>query len=546
MKRRLFALLLVLALCLSICACKKADNQEATGITEPTHLAETTETTQKTNITKPTKPTEPAKVTEPTPPTESVPTEPPASNLSVVDWQLEEPAYLSYGEYFSVKRDFTVTWLNENPTEWVKGNRKFTVENKDGLWSVCCEETDEHYYIPQQDGLANYSYMGANGYHGYFKKIDSFIQVNLATGDKKVLLEGQQIRVGIVRDNLVLYYLSTVDGELTLGRCYLPTGQQDTCVKMSGEFYGLGLSAVYSTEDLLVFSMYNPDMIELIRTELANPNSQYKKMWVNQGKDCYDYSDCWEAEDGIAQILMHPLLVNHIQDTSGIRAFMQYTYTQTLGTLTKKTGIIDNCFHGSGYPHDHFNPEITTAEPVEVIMGRKKDLLNQVPEIFSTPSMQGDILLLPDVDSNSYLYVKTDGDYRKIVDIPVSLAVNGGRGAICISADKKSVLAINYEDGKLVEIYRSTGNEITAVDRVFDFSFNREMPWFIIRDGNILVKLDLIENKSQELVRHQYIQPYYYIDSGSTTLYFEICVGLYGTGYTIDMETGELHNRYRL
>jgi len=548
MIKKVFALFIVIVLCLSMCACR----QDGDGQTDPTTLG-TTEPTQNTQPTKVTTtppettvPPETTEVTEPTEPTTEPPTEPPVSNLSVADWQLEEPEYLSYAEYYSVKREFTTTWLSNNPTEWVKGSRKFTVNNEDGLCSVYCEETNEHYYIPRQDGLADYAYMGANGYHGYFQKIDSFIQVDLATGERKVLLEGQTIRIGVVRDNLVLYYLSTADGELTLGRCYLPTGQQDTCVKMTGEYYGLGLNAIYSTKDLLVFTMYNPDLIELIKAELANPNSQYKKMWVNQGENCYDYSEFWEAEDGVARILNEPLLVHHIQDTSGIRAFLQCTYTQTLGTLTMKTGIIDNCFHGSGYPHDHFNPEITTAEPVEVIMGQKKDLLNQTPEIFSTPSMQGDILLLPDVNSNSYLYVKTDGDYKKVTDIPVSMAVNGGYGAICISADKKSVFAINYEDGKTVEIYRSAENEITAYDRIFDFGFNHEMPWFIIRDGDALVNLDLIENKSQELVRHQYIQPYYYIDPGKTTLYFEICVGLYGTGYTIDIETGELRDHYRL
>lgn len=536
MLKKVFALFMVIVLCLSMCACR----QDGDGQTDPT----TSGTAETTEASKATENTENTKATNPTETTES--TEPPVSNLSVADWQLEEPEYLSYEEYFSVKREFTITWLSNNPTEWVKGNRKFTVKNEDGMRSVFCEETDEHYYIPQQDGLADYSYVGANGYHGYFGKIDSFIQVNLATGEKKVLLEGQQIRIGVVRDNLVQYYLSMVDGKLTLGRCYLPTGECEIFAEIPGEFYGLGFNTIYNTTDPLVFSMYNPDMIDLLKSELANPNSQYKQMWVNNGETCWDYSEIWEAEDGLLQMLRRPALIHRIQDASGVRAFLQYTYDPADGSLTKKAGIIDNCFHGSGYPHDHFNPEVTTAEPVEVIMGQKKDLLNQVPEIFTTPSMQGDILLLPDVNSNSYLYVKTDGDYKKVTDLPVSMAVNGGYGAICISADKKSVFAINYEDGKTVEIYRSAENEITAYDRIFDFRFNHEMPWFIIRDGDTMVKLDLIENYSQELVRHQYILSRYYIDAGKTTLYFDVAVGLYVSGFTIDMETGELREQYRL
>ena len=548
MKRRLFALLLVLALCLSICACKKADNQETTGITEPTNLAGTTGNTQKIENTKPSEPakiTEPTKPTEPSKPTEPTPTEPPVEELSVSDWQLEKPNYLSYEEYFSVKRKFANVSTTQSPNEWMKNGQKYCFDKEFPSYKsflVECYETDAVYVIPNSDAYAKYYVAGADGHYGYLYNENQFVRLDLATGEAEVLLSGQNfasydiypcINIYLV-DNLIVYYASNVDNQLTIGRLYMPTLKNEILYSTQGEFYNVALGHPKNTQSI-VWSMLNPEFISYLKAELADPNSKIQK-----GND-YDLSEIWKSEDAFTRIIQTPGMQHVLQDAGNIRALMMCTYDLSTKKLTKQTGVVDNCFHGSGMPHDHFNPEVTTAEPVELVMGQWKDMLNKLPDIIVAEETATNALLLPGIDSGRYLY---GGDGKKLIDSPVSWAVDTGNGAICISADKRSVFAFSYKDMQPVEIYRSTETDINAPERIFNL--DQERKWLVIRDGDALVQMDLAAGKSRVLVRHQYIQPYYYIDHGKTTVYFEISVGLYGTGYTIDMQTGELQKHYRL
>lgn len=544
MKRRMFLLLLVLMLCLSICACKKKGDEQPTQTT-----AESIENTQNTEALKATESTKSTKATETTQNTENTeppkPTDPPVAELSVSDWQLEKPDYLSYEEYFSVERNFANVSSTQSPNYWIKNGKNYDFVHELPSYDrlvVKCYANGAYYAIPNSGTYAKYHIAGADGHYGYVYNENQFVRLDLATGEAEVLLSRQSFasydiypRINIyLVDNIIVYYASNVDNQLTIGRLYMPTLKNEVLYSTHGEFYNVALGYPQNTRSI-VWSMLNPEFISYLKVELANPNSKVQK------GEHYDLSEIWKSEDAFTRIIQTPSMQHVLQDAGNIRALLMCTYNLASKELTKQTGVVDNCFHGSGMPHDHYNPEVTTAEPVELVMGPWKDMLNKVPDIIVAEETVTNGLLLPGADSNRYLY---GNDGKKLIESPVSWAVDTGKGAICISADKRSVFAFSYTDRQPVEIYRSTDTDINAPERIFNL--DQERKWLVIRDGDSLVQLDLAAGKSRELVRHQYIQPYYYIDHGQTTVYFEISVGLYGTGYTIDMQTGELQKHYRL
>ena len=193
-----------------------------------------------------------------------------------------------------------------------------------------------------------------------------------------------------------------------------------------------------------------------------------------------------------------------LQDEGNIRALLKCTYNLETKELTTQTGIIDNCFHGSGMPHDHYNPDITTAPEPELIMSPWADLQNPLPDIITTDESKVNGLLLPGVDSGRYLH---GFDGKKLIDSPVSWAFDAGNGAIYVSADKQSIFAIDYKTGESVEIYRSVEGGITASDHIH--SLRRDRQWLVFCDGNILVQIDLAAGKSRQLVSHPNMQHYY-------------------------------------
>ncbi len=520
-------LLFVVMLMLLLCACSPADTDDTTGQTNDTTQWETQETT--------TENTDNTDNTENNPATDS--------NMSVDMWQVETPVYLSYEEYFSVPRE-----ISRSTVQWIKGDKRFCVRNKDNAWYVCCQETEAYYKIPnvENDESGEIYVAGADGRYAYFSRYEytqntyRLFRVELATGETEALLEGLTLSSYNLQDNLLLYYTACTDGKLTVGRIYLPTMQQDVLYEMQGDFYKIALENITNTAGPLSWTMINPDMIDLLKAELADPDSQYRKIPVNGGTGEYDYSQYWEDENGLSRILMESFLLHHIQDTSGVRAFLKCTYNPADGSLTRKTGIIDSCWHGSGYPHDHFNPEVTTGPEPEVIMGQWQDL-GEIPSFItqSDDTVEADCILLTGVDSGKYVYVKTHGDYQRLSDTPVSWMQDTGSCVLYMLSDKKTLYAATYDGSQSATLYEAARGEIYVNSSCLDEDR------LVILDGDTLVEIDLTNGRGRELLRHPNLQ-YYYIDTGEDSVYFEAYVGLYVYGSTINLITGELRGGYRL
>jgi len=111
-------------------------------------------------------------------------------------------------------------------------------------------------------------------------------------------------------------------------------------------------------------TMLNPEMAAVLEKELANPDSIYI---VNNftGRES-DYSSLWSSLslDAEGQYRHPPYsLLHDIQSHTGIHAWVKCAYNPADGSYTETTGIIDNCWYGSGYSHDHYDPKEYDVSP---------------------------------------------------------------------------------------------------------------------------------------------------------------------------------------
>ena len=146
---------------------------------------------------------------------------------------------------------------------------------------------------------------------------------------------------------------------------YLPTG--DTKLLFEGlpgdtPLRWFSLTGPYSTQGTVSWSMINPDMSAILRKELAKPDSIYITL------DGKDFSAEWstlassldEEYDYDTRI---PILMHSIQEHTGVHAWAKFKYNPTDGTCEKTTGIVDTCWFGSGYGHDHYDPHKYDVTP---------------------------------------------------------------------------------------------------------------------------------------------------------------------------------------
>ena len=563
MRRRLFLLLLVLALCLSMCACKTgkekpadddfsssensgnevnndqgsgddaADNQQDNGQNQQNQQNQQDQQGQQDQQDDSDKNEDDKPVT------------PPVSDLAVADWQVEQPAYLSYEEYFAVEREFGDN-LFHSSDKWIKGDQvyHFQWDMKDHFEVKCYEPTGK-YAIPNSGEYRSYYTPGADGRYGYLYNDSQFLRMDLATGKTEVLLTGSSLGIRLV-DNLVLYYRSYDNNELTIGRLYLPTLKNDILYKTQGEFYGLALHTPKTNKSSLVWELWNPEFIDFLKAELANPNSKIQK------GEHYDFSEVWEREDAFSFILTSPMHLHYLQDAGNQRALMKCTYNLETKQLTQQTGIMDNCWHGSGYPHDHYNTEITTVPAPELIVSDWTKVAQETPFSLCLPEdsemARGKAEKLTGVDSQIYLYAKTDGDYKKIVDSPIKRAVDTGSCAIYLTANGESVIAVSYDGTQSVELYHAVHGTICDID------LGLGKTRLLLRDGDTLVAIDLSMVQYREVLKNQYLCEWYFDSSfkdgqsfDTDKIYFVLRAGMCFEAYIVDVKTGELKEAgYRL
>lgn len=510
---------------------------------EPTETTLPNETTNHTESM-----TDPVETTPPT----SEPIVEVSYDLPVEAWLVEDPEYLSYEEYFSKDREYSRSsgsyWMKQEDACWIT----FSVSWKDDGLVIGGGEPEDKYLVPDSLNYNGFEILAADGKYVYL--LDTEIgRMDMVTGGYETLYMAEDILCWASYDGMVTYFIALheTDGQETIKICrmYLPTGQVDVVHEESAtDIYYLHLEKVYSGLGDVRWTKLNPDYIAAMRKELADPDSDYK---IGH----YDNSEYWEAEDGIQMMLDNGnfMLLDEMEDGLGVRAQVMAVYNCASGKYSEKLGIFDDCWYGSGYPHDHFNPDVMTAPEPEVIMSAWT-AMEVSPDFDICPAEVSEedsgygyerIALVTGVDSQQYLYTKTNGKYNKIVEEPVKSATNTTVCAIYVTLDDR-VMAVSYDGTQSVELYQASYGEIEEID------IGESGSLLVVQDGTTLVQIDLKELCVRELVRHDDIHlsmiDYEEIDGNTvdTDVYFEVYVGLHVSGYTLNFETGELIEQYRL
>ena len=348
MKYRI-VIIIILCLALFCTACRGTDSPSA----------------DTTNPTAP-QPTDPPPSSDPTDAT-SAPTEP---EPEPPVWYKQDLQHESYEAFFSA--DHTLSAFASNRYWYVRHGdtlvRAWLDPFQDAdLLVVKSGETE--YQVPVSTDLTDYSRIGADGKYVYLNSDTDIIRVDLFTGETEILFTCDRLLRVYSYDNLVLMILAENDGTWNIYRMYIPT--MDTEIFYEGiptdtPLYTFDFSGRYSTQDPFIWTTMNPEMSALLRKELANPDSIYKVSNFRGKIEPDDFSSIWgkmdlESEDG--QNAPPYMLLHSIQNHTGIRAWVKCAYNPADGSYEETTGIVDNCWYGSGYAHDHYDPKEYDVSP---------------------------------------------------------------------------------------------------------------------------------------------------------------------------------------
>ena len=350
--RRYFAFILLLAAAL-LSGCQRQESL----LTEPTVTTAATEST------------DPVQTEEPT----TAPTEPDTSWL-VDDWES-----LSYEEFFSEVRTihdncdgYTDWWIGEEE----ENQKRYSIGiDQEGLYI----QFDDYrvnpgpvlYRIPESSefynktvlircGIRECQLVLTNGKWCYLAlENGEILQVDMLSGAREVLYEGNRIRDMSLLGRDVLYFADEQEDRIGIYRLYLPSKTLDLLYDQISAPVPYDQFYFFTPEDdstgILTFQMINPEFAPLLQAELRDLDSPYRQtewgkgmedsLWLLEDIENPDWSDksilwlCWA-----------------VQDESGVRPFLRGEVDCFTGECTVRLGCIDNCWFGTGEDHDHYGP----------------------------------------------------------------------------------------------------------------------------------------------------------------------------------------------
>lgn len=452
--------------------------------------------------------------------------------LKVSDWQLDVEI-VDHDAYFSEER-YYINWF-VNDLEWLKerndGTYFFKAKLADAGIVISCEALSGVYTVPDSAKYAGGSLLATDGCSAWVCFAEQILRIDMATGTAEIVLKVEGLELLSVLDNAVAYYVCYDNAQnLTIGQLYLPDGHHEVLHQQQIDTYILGCDWLKSSNGTFAISMYNPEMLEAIRQELANPNSPYMK------GDQFDYSEIWEQEDALDRLLGRYFWQEYFQTETGIRTYLKIYCDLSTGKVTQKTGIIDSCMYGSGYPHDHFSPEITTTdEPVASISGwRDLDLAGWNSSNYEEDF--GSYRIVADTLSRGTLCWISDGKVQIVLDTPVVAVRKADRFFICVTTDQR-ILQVSFDGGCIRELYKATNGKIDEV------SISGTHVFFT--DGDTIMELDLENDRVRSVLQHPHLlESYFYGEeydpAGKNRVYFAIRNGMFYQQYIVDLETGEI------
>lgn len=492
--------------------------------------------------------TAPAQPTDPTKPT-SEPTTPPTAEPTIeptvppevpeqpdLSWLPEQTEELSYEEFFAEDRSYDQSsfWLVE--TDGVM--KGYTLRSSETGLQVCTyddnpwDDVDGEivHTVPNSESLWEHSLVGTNGRVACIAEFmdvmaasgikTAIYLVDLVTGDREIIIQDAVITsVSYCGD--VLYYAVYQDDMMQIVRHYIPTGDE--------LFYPTGQTLVplfsfgapVSSDSPIIWQGATEKMTAAVMEELQNTDSQYRS-------DDRVPPYLWEIDEPWIYAKHNPMhwLCCALQEDTGYRTLYKCEIGADGSVISEATGIVDSCWYGSGYPHDHYSPDAPApAKPVSNI-GAWQPFVEPMAEVGpETPN--------PDIEAyRGYYYQVVGNEFKLLADIPLRACQVDSEGQAYYAVTQDHALIRIYTDGTAPTVLYQGQNIVGRID------FDKEEIY--IRDGNTIVELNLQTQQYRTVFTHEDISGFYSDYENEHTLYIDLVSGLNITSYLYDLTTGKL------
>ena len=547
----LLALLVSVFLLLCACAQRQADQ-----VSSPDALSSTPSSFSSTPSSVPTSSISASSVPATAPTTAPTqPTEPaPPIQLST-DW-VTNREIVPFEDRF--KED---VYFGTTTTRWFiqeEGNTfiRYALSTRDSVYPLAVWNYDSIIYeISCDRELTGYTLLIGDGLNAYLVSTDELIRVDLRTGASTTLLtRGNNIIFWQVypcgkdticifeidaEKNLRIFYRDLhSDAEKTLYEGVLPESSPYDYAS-NGKYAapgnrGISFTPPNSTQGTFSWRMMNPAFYAASQKELENPDSQFKHHYKEN-----NYSKYWEnPEEYPIHLATCPALCDAIENAYDIPYRVEYTYNPVTGTLTEDYGIIDTCFYGSGYSHDHYDYENTREEPVAVLNSDPVD----IPTITKLTAEQAEEALADEPDyyyKNTVLYSECgygrpywlqDGKFIKLADIECLGFISTQYYVYCFTTEN-TIVQISPDGSICNTIY-------TANAEMDDWFY--DLGSIYVQDGNQVIRINIINGTRQALLE---CNGNIYIRAGGDDfgeISVNITQGLYYQQHFFNPDTGEL------
>lgn len=470
-------------------------------------------------------------------------TEPEYPTPQDLGWVIEQPEKLSYEEYFSEARSYATSdsWLV--PDGDVYKGYYLNLHIVHGL-QVCRwmqdagSEENAIYTVPNTTDLGGWEQwhlVGTDGTTAYVMKlgdVNCIISVDLLTGERQSIVDDAVIADAVYCGD-VLFYGLYADGTIQIVRHYIPTGDEmtySTGQKLVSMFF---LDKPASSESPITWTGVTEEMTAAVLSELQNTESPYRS-------DDRVPPYLWDINEPWIYAEHNPLhwFCCALQEDTGYHTLYKCEIGTDGSVISEATGIVDSCWYGSGYPHDHYNPDAPAPAKPTSNIGSWMPLVDQICE-------EGEESL----DYNLQIYrnhlYQTDGNtFTLLTDIPI-------KDYYITEADYGDFINAYYGitvDNKLVRIYLDGTEPAVLYQGQHDIrQVSVEGARIYIGDGDTIVELDLQTQQWRTVFTHADLS-WFYCDYGNeNVLYIDLASGLHVVAYLYDLTTGKLtETGYRL
>jgi len=538
--------ILLLASILCACAESGASSSISTGPSDILFSAPTE--SKPTQPSKPTStdssipvPTEPS-VPTPTEPSVPVPTEPafPMPGDST-DWQVADTQIIPFEERFQQDLIFgnAHQWLVSHADTTIlydlkvdhANTRRYYVSGSDG----------STYFIPYTQELRNYNASIVNGQSIYWSGNREILKMDILTGEWTTFYEADDsvIAMYVQPCGKETFCILTVTEPQTLRIFYkdVHTAAERTVYEATmpeTDFSTISVGMPESSLGTIRWSMQNPAFYQALQKILADPNSPYRQ------HPQYDYSRYWEEPEKYPISRNMPLCYQ-IQEDLGIPYRLTCYYDPATGTLTEDLGVIDKCWFGSGYAHDHDDYENTFEEIPQIILsdplpiaGMATFTAEQIEQIRNNQYDFGKgYTFLYSEYGYGLPYLSADGIVTPLSDVPCKEVANTQYFVYCMTIDGR-ILQISPDGTLCNTIY-------TAKDTLDDLCYCAGMLYF--QDGDKIMEIDTIEHTSRVLLQASNL----FVSTWEIgTIEVSVTHGLYYQQFLFTPETGKLEKTHFL